>query len=63
MTFLVLFIVLFIMLAIGVPVGFAIGGATMFSMYFCSNLNMVVNAHIAFLESIPLQLWQFLSLC
>ena len=44
MTFLVLFIVLFIMLTIGVPVGFAIGGATMISMYFCSNLNMVVNA-------------------
>ena len=48
MTFLVLFIVLFIMLTIGVPVGFAIGGATMFSMYFCSNLNMVVNAQYCF---------------
>ena len=48
MTFLVLFIVLFIMLAIGVPVGFAIGGATMISMYFCSNLNMVVNAQYCF---------------
>ena len=48
MTFLVLFIVLFIMLAIGVPVGFAIGGATMVSMYFCSNLNMVVNAQYCF---------------
>lgn len=48
MTFLVLFIVLFIMLTIEVPVGFAIGGATMFSMYFCSNLNMVVNAQYCF---------------
>lgn len=48
MTFLVLFIVLFLMLAIGVPVGFAIGGATMISMYFCSNLNMVVNAQYCF---------------
>lgn len=48
MTFLVLFAVLFIMLMIGVPVGFAIGGATMISMYFCSNLNMVVNAQYCF---------------
>lgn len=48
MTFLVLFIVLFLMLMIGVPVGFAIGGATMVSMYFCSNLNMVVNAQYCF---------------
>ena len=31
-----------------VPVGFAIGGATMISMYFCSNLNMVVNAQYCF---------------
>ncbi len=48
MTFLVLFIVLFLMLMIGVPVGFAIGGATMISMYFCTNLNMVVNAQYCF---------------
>lgn len=48
MTFLILFIILFLMLAIGVPVGFAIGGATMISMYFCSNLNMVVNAQYCF---------------
>lgn len=48
MAFIVLFAVLFIMLMIGVPVGFAIGGATMISMYFCSNLNMVVNAQYCF---------------
>lgn len=39
-----LFIILFIMLLIGVPVGFAIGGATMISMWFFSDLNMVINA-------------------
>ena len=40
----VLLILLFVLLAIGVPVGFAIGGATMISMFFFSDLNMVVNA-------------------
>ncbi|WP_206458184.1 TRAP transporter large permease [Anaerovorax sp. IOR16] len=44
----VLFIVLFVMLFIGVPVGFAIGGATMASMFFCSDLNMVVNAQYCY---------------
>ena len=48
MSLAVLFIVLFAMLLIGVPVGFAIGGATMVSMYFCSNLNMVVNAQYCY---------------
>ncbi len=44
----VLFIVLFVMLLIGVPVGFAIGGATIVSMYYCSNLNMVINAQYCY---------------
>lgn len=44
----VLFIVLFLMLLVGVPVGFAIGGATMASMFFCSDLNMVVNAQYCY---------------
>jgi len=48
MSMTVLFIALFLMLAIGVPVGFAIGGATMVSMYFCSDLNMVVNAQYCY---------------
>jgi len=39
----VLLVLLFVMLLIGVPVGFAIGGATMTSMFLCSNLNMVIN--------------------
>lgn len=43
-----LFIILFIMLLIGVPVGFAIGGATMISMWFFSDLNMVINAQYAY---------------
>lgn len=43
-----LFISLFIMLMIGVPVGFAIGGATMFSMFYFSDLNMVVNAQYCY---------------
>ena len=43
-----LFIILFIMLMIGVPVGFAIGGATMISMWFFSDLNMVINAQYAY---------------
>lgn len=44
----ILFIVLFIMLLIGVPVGFAIGGATMVSMFFASDLNMVINAQYCY---------------
>ncbi|WP_308574684.1 TRAP transporter large permease [uncultured Fusobacterium sp.] len=48
MSFIVLFIVLFLMLMIGVPVGFAIGGATMFSMYFCTNLNMIINSQYCY---------------
>ncbi len=44
----VLFLVLIIMLMIGVPVGFAIGGATMISMFYCSDLNMVVNAQYCY---------------
>ena len=44
----VLFITLFLMLMLGVPVGFAIGGATMFSMYYFSDLNMVVNAQYCY---------------
>jgi len=43
-----LFIALFVLLLIGVPVGFAIGGATMLSMFFCSNLNMVINAQFCY---------------
>ncbi|KXO16522.1 TRAP transporter large permease [Peptoniphilus sp. GNH] len=43
-----LFIILFVMLMIGVPVGFAIGGATMISMWFFSDLNMVVNAQYCY---------------
>ena len=44
----VLLILLFVLLAIGVPVGFAIGGATMISMFFFSDLNMVVNAQYCY---------------
>ncbi|HHZ02948.1 MAG TPA: TRAP transporter large permease [Tissierellia bacterium] len=44
----VLFIILFLMLMLGVPVGFAIGGATMFSMYYFSDLNMVINAQYCY---------------
>ena len=40
----VLLVLLILMLMIGVPVGFAIGGATMIAMFYCSDLNMVVNA-------------------
>jgi C4-dicarboxylate transporter DctM subunit len=45
---LVLLIVMFVMLALGVPVGFAIGGASMIAMWFCSDLNMVVNAQYCY---------------
>lgn len=48
MSFLTLFVVLFLMLMIGVPVGFAIGGATMVSMFYFSNLNMVINSQYAY---------------
>lgn len=44
----VLFIALFILLIIGVPVGFAIGGASMISMFLCSDLNMVINAQYCY---------------
>lgn len=44
----VLLILLVVMLMIGVPVGFAIGGATMISMFYCSDLNMVVNAQYCY---------------
>ncbi len=44
----VLFIVLFILLLIGVPVGFAIGGATMVSMFTCSDLNMIISAQYSY---------------
>lgn len=48
MSLVLLLIVLFLMLTIGVPVGFAIGGATMVAMYFCTNLNMIVNAQYCY---------------
>lgn len=44
----VLFISLIILLVIGVPVGFSIGGATMLSMFLCSDLNMVTNAQYCY---------------
>ena len=44
----VLFISLIVLLAIGVPVGFSIGGATMLSMFLCSDLNMVTNAQYCY---------------
>lgn len=44
----VLLIVLFVMMFLGVPVGFALGGATMVAMWFCSDLNMVVNAQYCY---------------
>lgn len=43
-----LLVLLFVLLMIGVPVGFAIGGATMVSMFYCSDLNMVVNAQYCY---------------
>lgn len=43
-----LFIALFVLLFLGVPVGFAIGGATLFSMAFFSNLNMVINSQYCY---------------
>lgn len=43
-----LFISLFVLLFLGVPVGFAIGGATLFSMAFFSNLNMVINSQYCY---------------
>ena len=44
----VLFIVLFSMLLIGVPVGFAIGGATMVTMYYFTNMNMITVAQFCY---------------
>lgn len=44
----VLMIVLFVLLVIGVPVGFAIGGATMISMFLCSDMQMVINAQYCY---------------
>ena len=41
-TLLVLFGFLFVMLAVGVPVGFAIGGATMLSLFFCTNQSLII---------------------
>jgi len=48
MSLLILFISLFIMLMIGVPIGFAIGGATMLSMYFGTDLNMIISAQYCY---------------
>ena len=44
----VLLIAIFVLVAIGVPVGFAIGGATMLSMFLCSDLNMVINSQYCY---------------
>ena len=44
----VLLVLLMVFMFCGVPVGFAIGGATMASMWFCSDLNMVVNAQYCY---------------
>ena len=44
----VLLILLFVLLVIGVPVGFAIGGATMISMFLCSDMQMVINAQYCY---------------
>lgn len=44
----ILFITLFVLLVIGVPVGFAIGGATMLSMFLCSDMNMVINSQYCY---------------
>ncbi len=41
-TLLVLFGALTVMLAVGVPVGFAIGGATMLSLFFCSDQSLII---------------------
>lgn len=43
-----LFIVLFVLIMMGLPVGFAIGGATMFAMFFFSDLNMAINAQYCY---------------
>jgi C4-dicarboxylate transporter DctM subunit len=37
-----------IMLLVGVPIGFAIGGATMISMFYCTDLNMVISAQYCY---------------
>ena len=44
----VVLVLLVAFMLFGVPVGFAIGGATMAAMWFCSDLNMVVNAQYCY---------------
>lgn len=44
----ILLLLLLVFMIFGVPVGFAIGGATMAAMWFCSDLNMVVNAQYCY---------------
>ena len=44
----VVLVLLVVFMLFGVPVGFAIGGATMAAMWFCSDLNMVVNAQYCY---------------
>ena len=48
MSVVVLLLLLLAFMLFGVPVGFAIGGATMAAMWFCSDLNMVVNAQYCY---------------
>lgn len=43
-----LFIILLLLLIIGVPVGFAIGGATLVSMFFFSDMNMIINSQYCY---------------
>jgi C4-dicarboxylate transporter DctM subunit len=44
----ILFVILFAMLTIGVPVGFAIGGATMATLYFFTEIDMVIMPQFSF---------------
>ena len=48
MAVIVVLVLLVAFMLFGVPVGFAIGGATMAAMWFCSDLNMVVNAQYCY---------------
>lgn len=48
MSVMILLLLLLVFMIFGVPVGFAIGGATMAAMWFCSDLNMVVNAQYCY---------------
>ena len=48
MSVIVVLVLLLAFMLFGVPVGFAIGGATMAAMWFCSDLNMVVNAQYCY---------------